>query len=175
MRYQDLNELQRRPVRAGYLRLEKKYLTDDTFKALSPDMIRKYSDYGTQALKREDRNSRIMGYGGLAVLIIGFFVWMGNIDSNADRPQPKDTTFSSVASPSPDSNSSNDMTPTNYTAEPEATTAPSSDDNCNPNYDPCLPDVYDLDCPDVGRSVDVIGYDEYRLDADNDGTGCDSY
>jgi hypothetical protein len=48
--------------------------------------------------------------------------------------------------------------------------------NCNPNYSGCVPNVsYDLDCPDIGYSVRVIGYDQYRLDRDNDGYGCESY
>jgi resuscitation-promoting factor RpfB len=48
--------------------------------------------------------------------------------------------------------------------------------NCDPNYSPCIPYVsYDLNCPDVGMRVSVIGTDRHRLDADKDGTGCDSY
>ncbi len=35
--------------------------------------------------------------------------------------------------------------------------------------------LYDLDCKDIGMRVTVIGVDHYNLDADNDGTGCDSY
>lgn len=33
---------------------------------------------------------------------------------------------------------------------------------------------YDLDCPDVGHPVSVPGADPHRLDADNDGVGCES-
>lgn len=45
---------------------------------------------------------------------------------------------------------------------------------CNPNYSGCVPDVdYDLDCADIGYTVRVIGYDEYRLDRDHDGWGCE--
>lgn len=48
--------------------------------------------------------------------------------------------------------------------------------NCNPNYLPCIPNApYDLDCKDVGVRVQVIGYDQYRLDRDGDGFGCESY
>lgn len=48
--------------------------------------------------------------------------------------------------------------------------------SCNPNYSPCVPNVsYDLDCSDIGFSVAVIGSDPYRLDADHDGLGCESY
>ena len=49
--------------------------------------------------------------------------------------------------------------------------------NCHPSYRPCLPIVGDLDCPDVRAMglapVDVIGPDEYRLDGDHDGLGCE--
>jgi endonuclease YncB( thermonuclease family) len=48
---------------------------------------------------------------------------------------------------------------------------------CHPSYVPCVPDSpRDLDCPDVGHQVRVVGPDEYRLDgSDNDGKGCESY
>jgi len=47
---------------------------------------------------------------------------------------------------------------------------------CNPNYSGCVPNVsYDLNCPDIGYKVKVLGYDQYHLDADKDGYGCDSY
>lgn len=47
---------------------------------------------------------------------------------------------------------------------------------CNPNYSGCVPNVsYDLDCKDIGYSVQVIGYDQYGLDRDGDGVGCESY
>jgi hypothetical protein len=49
--------------------------------------------------------------------------------------------------------------------------------NCHPSYDPCLPIVGDLDCKDVramGKApVIVKGPDDYRLDADHDGIGCE--
>ncbi len=49
--------------------------------------------------------------------------------------------------------------------------------NCHPSYTPCLPIVGDLDCPEVramGKApVHVIGPDDYRLDRDGDGLGCE--
>lgn len=55
---------------------------------------------------------------------------------------------------------------------PAPSPAPTS--NCNPNYTPCIPNVpYDLNCPDVGMTVRVIGVDVYRLDRDKDGIGCE--
>lgn len=49
--------------------------------------------------------------------------------------------------------------------------------NCHPSYSPCLPIVADLDCKDVRAMglapVRVKGPDDYRLDADHDGIGCE--
>jgi hypothetical protein len=57
-----------------------------------------------------------------------------------------------------------------------ATVAPlSADSNCHASYKPCIPRVRDLNCPDIGHRVTVVGSDVYRLDADHDGTGCDRY
>jgi len=52
----------------------------------------------------------------------------------------------------------------------------SATSSCDSNYTGCVPSVdYDLDCPDVGRSVRVLGVDVHRFDADGDGYGCESY
>jgi len=52
----------------------------------------------------------------------------------------------------------------------------SPEEDCNENYSPCIENsYYDLDCADVGQEVEVIGDDEYGLDRDNDGWGCESY
>jgi micrococcal nuclease len=54
---------------------------------------------------------------------------------------------------------------------------PVKSSNCHPSYSPCLPIVDDLDCPDVralGKApVTVKGPDDYRLDRDGDGIGCE--
>jgi len=48
--------------------------------------------------------------------------------------------------------------------------------NCNPNYSGCVPNVsYDLNCKDIKQYVTVLGYDQYNLDGDGDGGGCESY
>jgi flagellar biosynthesis GTPase FlhF len=52
---------------------------------------------------------------------------------------------------------------------------------CHPSYSPCLdPAPYDYDCeggsgdgPAYTGTVSVIGYDEYELDDDGDGIGCE--
>ena len=49
--------------------------------------------------------------------------------------------------------------------------------SCEPGYSPCLPVTDDLDCGDLCPSqtpVTVTGDDPYGLDADGDGTGCNS-
>lgn len=63
---------------------------------------------------------------------------------------------------------------------PEPTAPPvaqQSAGDCDPNYTPCVPNVsYDLDCADIGFSVQVIGYDRHGFDGnDNDGWGCETY
>jgi hypothetical protein len=52
----------------------------------------------------------------------------------------------------------------------------SRNSNCAPGYSPCIKNVdYDLDCADIGQEVSVTGEDQYRLDADGDGYGCETY
>lgn len=60
--------------------------------------------------------------------------------------------------------------------KPKTSTNAKPKSSCNPNYSGCVPNVsYDLNCPDIKQKVRVLGYDEYRLDNDKDGWGCDSY
>jgi micrococcal nuclease len=60
---------------------------------------------------------------------------------------------------------------------PKPTAKPKPASKCHPSYEPCLPIVGDLDCADIramGKDpVDVIGPDDYRLDRDGDGLGCE--
>ena len=56
---------------------------------------------------------------------------------------------------------------------PSAVTA--SPGSCAPGYEPCLPNVADLDCGDIRQQVVVTGEDEYGLDRDGDGRGCTMY
>lgn len=48
-------------------------------------------------------------------------------------------------------------------------------EECSPNYQPCLPVTDDLNCSDVEYQVRVVGADEYNLDRDGNGIGCESY
>lgn len=60
-----------------------------------------------------------------------------------------------------------------YVAPKPKTTSSS----CDSNYQGgCVPIVsYDLNCPDIGFRVYVIGYDKHGFDRDGDGVGCESY
>ena len=47
-------------------------------------------------------------------------------------------------------------------------------EECSANYEPCLPVTDDLNCSDVEYQVRVVGADEYNLDRDGNGIGCES-
>jgi hypothetical protein len=52
-----------------------------------------------------------------------------------------------------------------------------SSSGCAPGYSPCLPIVGDLDCDEIDdgiKPVTVFGDDQYDLDRDGDGSGCDT-
>jgi outer membrane biosynthesis protein TonB len=64
--------------------------------------------------------------------------------------------------------------------EPPPPPEPEPADECHPSYDPCVPIVSDVDCeggsgngPVYTGRVRVIGPDEYDLDRDGDGVGCE--
>lgn len=67
-------------------------------------------------------------------------------------------------------------------AEEQAAAEEPPAENCHPSYDPCLdPNASDYDCaggsgdgPEYTGPVRVIGPDEYDLDADGDGSACES-
>ncbi len=64
---------------------------------------------------------------------------------------------------------------------PMAAALPAWSQECDPNYDPCVPVASDVDCAGgsgngpayVQGPVRVIGTDIYGLDRDGDGIGCD--
>ena len=68
-------------------------------------------------------------------------------------------------------------------AEPAANTAHAGRTGqwpCHPAYRECLPDGPDLDCAEVGHTVELLGNDDpFRLDGNSttatDGWGCDTY
>ena len=59
--------------------------------------------------------------------------------------------------------------------------SPAAAQDCDPNYDPCVPIASDVDCAGgsgngpayVEGPVRVIGDDVYGLDRDGDGIGCE--
>jgi resuscitation-promoting factor RpfB len=69
------------------------------------------------------------------------------------------------------------------TTQPASNKSASSNGSCHPAYDPCVPIASDVDCaggsgngPEYVEgpiTVKVIGVDPYRLDADDDGIGCE--
>ena len=63
------------------------------------------------------------------------------------------------------------------TFQPTQESAANLGGGCDPSYIPCVPiSSVALDCRDVGFRVEVIGFDEYRLDNDDpDLIGCESW
>ena len=68
-------------------------------------------------------------------------------------------------------------------AAPPPAAAPAAGSDCHPDYATCIPiqgdgsgrgDANDLDCGQIGRPVQLrtVGVDPYRLDANDDGIGC---
>jgi hypothetical protein len=47
--------------------------------------------------------------------------------------------------------------------------------DCHPGYLPCVPVAENVDCTDIRTVVRVVGNDDYGLDRDGDGAGCESY
>ncbi|MHA6793891.1 thermonuclease family protein [Pseudonocardia bannensis] len=92
-------------------------------------------------------------------------------DDNVRRPAP---VRAPVTAPAPEPEPAPAPKPAPK-PEPKPAPEPARESGCHPSYVPCIPDGPDLDCGDIGHSVKVVGPDAYRLDADDDGTGCDSY
>lgn len=62
------------------------------------------------------------------------------------------------------------------TPKPTTTKPTPPKSNCHPSYTPCLPVRNDMNCPEVGRRVKVIGPDVYGLDRGGEpGVGCENY
>lgn len=50
-----------------------------------------------------------------------------------------------------------------------------SEGDCHPGYLPCIPVAENVDCTDIRVVVRVVGNDDYGLDRDGDGVGCETY
>ena len=66
------------------------------------------------------------------------------------------------------------------TTAPPPPPPPAPSGGCHPSYSPCVPFASDVDCaggsgngPAYTGRVNVIGPDEYDLDRDGDGVGCE--
>ena len=111
--------------------------------------------------------------------------------TTAPVPTTTPTTPPPTATPAPQTTSvPTTAPPPPTTAAPPSTTAPppppappttvAAAAGCHPSYSPCVPVASDVDCeggsgngPAYTGRVSVIGPDEYDLDRDGDGTGCD--
>ena len=64
-----------------------------------------------------------------------------------------------------------------HSTTPQPVVSPPAAAGCQAGYSPCLPIVGDLDCADVrsmgAAPVRVKGPDDYRLDREGDGIGCE--
>jgi hypothetical protein len=98
------------------------------------------------------------------------------------EPTTETTTITAAPSPPPTTPPPPPEPPPPPPPEPEPPPPPEPEpaDECHPSYDPCLPIVSDVDCeggsgngPVYTGTVRVIGPDEYDLDRDGDGVGCD--
>jgi micrococcal nuclease len=61
--------------------------------------------------------------------------------------------------------------------DPGISSQPTPSGRCDPGYlGACIPPPPpDLDCPDIGKPVRVVGADPHRLDGDDDGWGCEDW
>ncbi|WP_051772294.1 hypothetical protein [Saccharothrix sp. NRRL B-16314] len=92
----------------------------------------------------------------------------------APNPQPQ-------PNPQPNPQPQPQPNPATQAPQPPPAPVPAPNDGCHPSYVPCVPIVSDVDC-EGGRGdgpeyvlgpITVIGPDDYRLDGNNDGVGCE--
>jgi endonuclease YncB( thermonuclease family) len=105
----------------------------------------------------------------------------------AIQNQPNQGQFASYGLVTESQPPENDQSETNESQDQEQQQAPTPlpeptpvpqpvQSSCDPNYSGCVPNVsYDLDCGDIGFSVQVLGYDKHGFDGDSDGWGCESF
>lgn len=120
-----------------------------------------------------NRRQVVAVIGLVVVLVASGAVWLRStvvpMAPETVSPAPSRATDHSASSTQPASLSSPDVGATRQSSRAGST-------GCSPHYSPCVPDsASDLNCADIGFSVQVIDTDVYGLDADADGTGCDSY
>ena len=170
----NLSEVDKRKIRAGYFAKEKKYLDEGKLSSLNSAQLNHYLTYKKSFTNYA--NEAVQGLAGVA-LFIGLItspVWISSGWGMLFGEKQASNSLSAV------SNVNGGSTPGMRADDIDGTSSLSStsyeDGECNPNYSPCIPDdSHDLDCADVGTRVEVVGVDEYRLDRDGDGYGCESY
>jgi hypothetical protein len=92
----------------------------------------------------------------------------------APNPEPK-------PQPNPQPNPQPQPNPATQAPQPPPAPAPAPNDGCHPSYQPCVPYASDVDCAGgsgngpayVRGPIKVVGPDEYDLDRDGDGFGCE--
>lgn len=110
----------------------------------------------------------------IAIVVVGAAVATQLITSSPDTSDPA-TAITQVAEPLPAREVP--LARSLRSASPAAETRV----GCHPSYDPCIPDLgSDVDCegtngdgPRYSGQVTVNGVDEYGLDDDGDGQGCE--
>jgi len=171
MDFKDFSSVKKQLVRAGYYKSHRHYLNDSKAQNLTPAQIHQYIQVREKAIKREDAWSKV-GTSVWVVVIVGFFAFLTFGGSSDSTTESSSSSFEAPIQSKPSAISSYSNS---YSAD-EQTVDQSQDSDCNPNYSGCVENSpYDLDCSDIGESVEVVGYDEYGLDRDEDGHGCDSY
>lgn len=130
----------------------------------------------------------LMWSGGILLALAGLHFVIPSTNTSSTKPTPAPTaivTQPPMATSTPKPTTTPSPTPTPTPATPKPTAAPTSKPtpfptatptpSCNPNYTPCVPNVsYDLNCADLPyKPVHVIGVDQYHLDRDKDGIGCE--
>jgi hypothetical protein len=125
--------------------------------------------------------------GGLLTLFVVAGIFGDDTDTTTVEPTAAAT--SEPSEPEPTEQTTPPAETTTTTAAAPTTTAappppppppPPPSDECHPSYDPCVPIASDVDCeggsgngPLYTGRVRVIGPDEYDLDSDGDGVGCE--
>ena len=90
------------------------------------------------------------------------------------------TTSTTTTTAAPTTTAPPTTTTSTTTTKPPPTTTTTAAQSCHPSYVPCLEIVSDYDCaggsgngPLYTGRVQVIGPDDYGLDRDGDGIGCE--
>jgi hypothetical protein len=103
----------------------------------------------------------------------------GEAETTTEAPTTTEATTTTTAAPT--TTTAPPPPPTTTTTAPPPPTPPPPPPECHPSYDPCVPFASDVDCqggsgdgPSYTGTVRVIGLDEYGLDDDGDGVGCES-